>query len=183
MRCDEIKERLVEILCDERGTSAESVELREHLRECPDCLKEIQDLRQTQDILRRWKDEPPLRSTRRIRAEDFPPQKVRWKYMRYAAIAAMAVMGFLALANTRIAWNKDGFSFSTGLFSARATDRDYYSKAEVRDILKRALDESESHTNEANYLMMQKILDTVEQDRWRDLLLIRRGAPGARTSN
>jgi hypothetical protein len=27
--------------------------------------------------------------------------------------------------------------------------------------------------NETNYLMMQKMLDTVEQDRWRDLHLIR----------
>jgi len=182
MRCDEIQERFVELLYEAESTPA-SEELRQHLLTCPSCREELEELRQTRKCLQLWKDEEPLRSVP-VASREFRARKnISWKPFRYAAIAAMAVITFLALANTRITWNKDGFSFSTGLFSARTTDRDYYSKAEMRDILKRALDESESHTNEANYLMMQKILDTVEQDRWRDLLLIRRGAPGTRTSN
>ena len=183
MRCDEIKERMVEILYDECDDSLERVELHEHLRECSSCRKDLEDLRQTQKILKIWKDEPPLRDTTIASRKAFPSRSFDWKYLRYAAIAAMTVMAFLAVANTRIRWNKDGFSFSTRLFSTSETERDYYTKAEVRDILKRALDESEFRTNETNYLMMQKILDTVEQDRWRDLRLIRHDAPLMRSGN
>ena len=38
--------------------------------------------------------------------------------------------------------------------------------------MKQALDDSELRMNETNYLMMQKMLDTVEQDRWMDLRLV-----------
>jgi hypothetical protein len=95
-------------------------------------------------------------------------------------VAAMILMAFLALANSQITWNKDGFTFSTQLWGERSAEKDYYTKTELRSILKRALDDSEFRTNEINYLMMQKILDTVEQDRWRDLRLIRHQAPQAR---
>jgi hypothetical protein len=183
MRCDEIRERLVEVLYDECGTSPDSVEMRDHLRECSSCRKDFEDLKQTQKTLHLWKDEPPLRSTAITRREASPPSGFHWKYLRYAAIAAMFVMALLALANTQITWNREGFSFSTRLFSTHETENNFYTKAELRDILKRALDESELRTNETNYLMMLKILDTVDQDRWTDLRLTRHQTPQARTRN
>ena len=85
----------------------------------------------------------------------------------------MVLITLLALANTQISWNKDGFSFRASLFSGRETVKDYYTKTESRSLMKQVLDDSESRMNETNYLMMQKMLDTVEQDRWRDLHLIR----------
>ena len=85
----------------------------------------------------------------------------------------MALITLLALANAQIAWNKDGFSFSTRLFPGQAAERDYYTKTELRNLLKEVLDDSESRMNEINYLMMQEVLKTVEQDRWMDLSMIR----------
>lgn len=183
MRCDEIKESLVEILYDESGTSSTNVELREHLRTCSACRRELEDLRQTQKILRVWKDESPIRSTVIARRTSPLTRNFHWNYLRYAAAAAMILVAFLALANTQITWNKDGFSFSTQLFGRHETEKDFYTKAELRSILKRALDESEFRTNETNYLMVQKILDTVEQDRWNDLRLIRHKAPQVQNGN
>jgi hypothetical protein len=85
----------------------------------------------------------------------------------------MMLITLLALANTRISFNKDGFAFSTALFRKRDAQQDFYTKAEARRIMKLALDDSEIRMNETNLLMMQKVLATVEQSRWNDLIAMR----------
>jgi predicted anti-sigma-YlaC factor YlaD len=179
MRCDEVKESIVDVIYDESGKEPESSEIREHLRTCASCRAEFEEMAQTRKYLQRWEDEPPLRHIAIEENNAFPGKNTLpyrpsgWKYMRYAAIAAMVLITILALANTHIAWNKDGFTFSTRLFASQAEERDYYTKTELRNLLKEVLDDSESRTNEIIYLMMQETLKTVEQDRWMDLNLIR----------
>jgi len=183
MRCDEIQERFVELLYGEHR--ADQGELQEHMRSCPACRRELEELKQTQSALRLWKDESPLRSvvippgTRLGRSRR---HSISLRFFRYAAVAAMVAIAFLALANAQISWNREGFSFSTHLFYWRNNDRgEYYTKAEVRNLLKQVLDDSEARTTETNYLMMQRMLDTIEQDRWMDLRLI--NDTRARTGN
>jgi len=183
MSCDEIREHLVEILYDESGSFTETDDLQAHLRTCSACRKELEELKQTRDCLRRWKDEPPLRSVTIARREAPAIPSFKWRYLRYAAVAAMALITLLAIVNTRVTWNKDGFSFSTRLFAGQETERDYYSKAETRDLVQQALDDSESRMSEVNYLMAQKMLDTVEQERWMDLRLIRGSSAQNRSKN
>lgn len=179
MRCDEVKESIVDVIYDESGVMPENSEIREHLRTCPACREELKEMTQARKYLQRWEDEPPLRHVALGENNAFPGENTfpyrssGWKYMRYAAIAAMVLITILALANTQIAWNKDGFSFSTRLFPGQAAERDYYTRTELRNLLKEVLDDSESRTNEIIYLMMQETLKTVEQDRWMDLSLIR----------
>jgi len=173
MRCDEIQEGFIDLLYGETGDSQLSRELREHLRTCAGCRKELEELKKTQKYLQLWKDESPLKGFEAARRESFQLRSMGWKSWRNAAIAAMALIALLALVNTRISLNKDGFSFSVTLFPGSVIERDYYTKAELRSIMKRALDDSEYRTTETNYLMMQKILDTVEQDRLMDLRRIR----------
>jgi hypothetical protein len=174
MRCEEIQERFVELVYNEDGLPPENSEIQEHLRTCPACREELEELRQTRKYLHLWKDEDPLQSTSIARLKTSPSGKFRWKYVRYAAIAAMLILCILALANTQIAWNKNGFTFSTHLLPSRQQQgQDYYTKTEVVDLVKQALDDSERRNNELNNLMMQKMLDTVEQDRWMDLRLNR----------
>ena len=185
MRCDEIKERFVELLYNEHGTPPSSRELQEHVRSCPACRQELEELRQTQGVLKLWKDESPLRPVAIPRPEGLVSRRlhISWRYLRYAAVAAMVVITFLALANAQITWNKEGFSFSAHLFPRRGTQQDFYTKAETRDLLKRVLDDSESRMNETNYLMMQRMLDTIEQDRWMEFRLIRDQAAHNRSKN
>jgi hypothetical protein len=173
MRCDEMQEHIINFVYNEGGAPPANNEILAHLRTCTTCREELRELRQTRKYLQLWKDEPPTQSCaatlpRPIRQRDFD-----WKYLRYAAIAAMVVITILAVANMQIVWSKNGFSFSTRLFPSQQKARDYYTKTELRTLLKEALDDSESRTNEMNYLMIQKMLDTVEQDRWIDLRLIR----------
>jgi hypothetical protein len=72
----------------------------------------------------------------------------------------------LALANTRLTWNERGLSFSTRLFSGGNSSTDYYTKAEVRDILKRSLDDSEARMYETNSLMIQEALEIMEKEQY-----------------
>ena len=173
MRCEEIKERLIEFVYDEGGVPPENREIQEHLRTCSLCREELEELKQTRKYLQLWKDESPLQSVTLAGHRAAASRKSRWNYVRYAAIAAMLILCLLALANTQITWNKNGFSLSTHLIPARQQKQDYFTKTEVVDLMKQALDDSERRSNELNNLMMQRMLDTVEQDRWMDLRLKR----------
>jgi hypothetical protein len=169
MRCDEIQEQLIDFVYDEEGLAPANAEMREHLLACPACRGEVEELKRTRMYLQLWKDEPPLRSVTIAKRERLVHRNAGRRYLGYAAIAAMVLLSFMALANAQISWNKNGFSFSTHLFTRGDAEQDYYTKAEMRNIMKQAFD----YTNETNYLMMQKMMDTIEQDRWSDMRLIR----------
>jgi hypothetical protein len=158
-------------------------EISENLRICSTCRKELEELDQTRKFLRQWEDEPPLKSAA-ISPKRTPFLRAAgWKYLRYAAIAAAFLMAFMALANTQVTWNKEEFSISMRLLPRELSDKDYYTKAELRSLLKQAFDDSEYRMTETNYLMMQKMLDMVEQDRWMDLRLIRAQIAQNRNTN
>jgi len=166
MRCDEIQERFVDLLYNERGTPPASPELTAHIDSCPVCRRELEGLRKVRLELKTWKDEPlpapvviPAAVTRR-RASGF----VLWPVLRYAGVASLLAIAFLALSNAEITWNKQGFSFRAHGFTAKPVDDDYYTKAEVRNILKKVLDDSESRMTELNYQMIQQMRDTMEQE-------------------
>ena len=173
MSCEEFQERFVDFIYDDEGVSPENAEIQDHLRTCSACREEFGELKQTRKYLQLWKDESPLQSVSIVRQKAATAWRLRWNYVRYAAIAAMLILCILALANTQITWNKNGFSLSTHLIPLHQPRQEYYTKAEVVDLMKRALDDSELRMNELNNLMMQKMLDTVEQDRWMDLRLNR----------
>ena len=175
MRCNEIQERLVELLYNESGNDPATKELQDHIFSCPTCQKELEELKGIRQTLRLWKDEIPLRAVAAPTRGDAlrSRQFIVRRYLRYAATAALVVISLLALANAHIAWNKEGFSFSAHLFAWSEPRQDYYTKAEVRNLLKSALDDTENRMTETSYLMMQRMLDTVDQDRWMDLHLVR----------
>jgi hypothetical protein len=167
MRCDEIREYFVDLLYSEAGTQPANLEIQDHLRTCPECRREFEELKQTRNYLQKWEDEFPLRSVTIARHEKRPIKRDGWKYLRYAAVAAMVFICILALANTEISVTKSRFSISTHIFPAKAPERDYYTKNEVREIL----NESESQMKEINYIMAKRLLDTVEQEQYMNLRL------------
>jgi hypothetical protein len=173
MRCEEIRERFIDLLYDEHGTPPASPELRAHIDSCPMCQQELQGLRGVQESLRGWKDEELLRpvSLPRHGREISIRSWTALKFMRYAAIAAMLVISFLALANAEISLGK--FTFKTHLFPRSAIGSEYYTRAEVRDLLKRALDDTEFRMIETNQLMIQQLMGTLDQERVSDLRMIR----------
>jgi hypothetical protein len=183
MRCEETREHLIDFVYEEGGTSPAISEMREHIRTCAACRQELAELRQTREYLQLWKDEAPLRNLVIAGRESDTPRRFKWKYPRYAAIAAMLLLCILALANTQITWNKDGFSLKTRLFGGNKSTQDYYTKSEVRDILKRALDDSEFRMNETSYLRMKEMMDRVEQYSWMDLHVVRNRPSSAQNRN
>jgi hypothetical protein len=183
MRCNEIQPHLVDLLYDEDGPAPANLELQDHLRTCSVCHQELEELKQTRKYLKEWKDESPLRSISVARQESLLKKWSNWTYLRYAALAAMVLLCFLALANTELTWSNSGFSIRTSLFRRTPEERDYYTKSEVRDLMKRALDDSEVSTNEVNRQMIEQMLDTVERDRYMDMRLVRGSAVRGRNMN
>jgi|WetSurMetagenome_2_1015567.scaffolds.fasta_scaffold16381_3 hypothetical protein len=184
MRCEDIQEQIIEFVYDEENISQANAEVQEHLRTCQACREEVAEFKRTRKYLQLWKDESPLRSIALAKRE-MTPRRSATRYFGYAAIAAMVLICFMGMANTQIIWNKNsGIAISMHLFSPQKAapqqngERDYYTKSELRDLMKDTLD----YTNESNYLMMQKMMDTMEQDRWRDMRLFR-GGQAAKNNN
>ena len=185
MRCDEIQERFVDLLYDERGTPPPSAELRAHIDSCPVCRNELEGLRKIRVDLKTWRDERiPTPVVIPAAARNHPRRGVvLWPVLKYAGIAALLTLAILTLSNAEITWNKQGFSFRTYGFAGRTASPDYYTKAEVRNILKRVLDDSESRMTELNYQMIQQYRDTVEQERLQDLRYVKESANRERGKN
>jgi hypothetical protein len=169
MRCDEIQERLVELLYDERGTPPASAELQGHVNSCPACQKELQELEAARSALKSWKDEPPLRSVAGLAVPaKVVPMRARFsvlKIAKYGAVAAMVVLSFLALSNAEMSWNKDGFSFRTHLLTSPIpASAKYYDKDEVREIVRQVADDSEIRMMEGNRVMLLRMMEYIERD-------------------
>jgi predicted anti-sigma-YlaC factor YlaD len=168
MRCDEIQERFIELLYDEPAVVSDDSVLKEHVNSCASCRRELEELRNTRRVLRLWQDEKPLRPLTILRTQKVSHHALgnAWQLVRFGAIAALVLLSILALANTRLTWNERGLSFSTRLFSGGNSSTDYYTKAEVRDILKRSLDDSEARMYETNSLMIQEALEIMEKEQY-----------------
>ncbi len=185
MRCEEIRERFVDLLYSERGTPPASPELQAHINSCPSCRKELEELRAVQLSLRSWEDEPPLRSFVLPRDEYALPKRrhsLFWGALRYAAVAAIVLIAFLTIAGPEITWNKEGFSFKTNPPWA-GSKPDYYTKAETRSIIKAVRDDSEAQMTETTRLMLDDLLDTIDQERLMDLRLVRHSTEPNRNKN
>jgi hypothetical protein len=171
MRCDEIQERFLELLYDEPGVSSAKPELEAHLSTCPRCRQELAELRNARELLQVWKDEPPVRPVN-VGAPVMPFPARRFtaaRLTRYAAVAAMVLLAFLALANAELTWNSEEFSFKTHWAAWGSGGSEYYTKEEFLGILKAVMDDYEARMMDSNVLMMKKLLNTVEAERHMDL--------------
>lgn len=174
MRCDDIRERFIELIYAEPGTPPPSPELLAHVSSCPSCQSELGELRRIQSHLRLWEDEEPLRG---VQVPKRAPSRSEvwlsfWHAGRKVAVAASFVLALLALGNAEVSWEKGRFSFKTRLIPGRDTPADYYTKSQTKDLVRMALDDTEGRMMETNYLMMQRVLETMEQERWNDLRLM-----------
>lgn len=173
MSCDEVKERLVDLLYDEHGTGPADPELRDHVKACPSCRQELEELGGVRTALSLWKDESPLRSVTlpaSRKAKSYWP--AFWPAARRIAMAAAVLLAFLALTNAEVTWEPGHFSFRTSLLPAAPSSSGSYTKAETRDLVRRALDDTESRMTETDYLMMQRMMDTLDQERWSEMRLV-----------
>lgn len=173
MRCEEFQDHLMDLLYGEAGPASQSPGLQEHLSSCASCRREFEELKRTRSHLRAWEDESLLRSVSIPAPEFLLSRRGGGNYLRYAAIAAMVLIGFLIFANAEITLDRNGFSYRSQLWTGSDLGREYYTKSEVRDLVKRALDDSELRASEINNVLARKILDTVEREYWMEARLER----------
>jgi len=174
MRCEDVREYLLDMIYGEAQGVPGGSEAEAHLELCPACRQELQELQSARKMLHVWQDERPLRPVTVPRRAAVRPHRLSavWRMTRFAAAAAAVVLVFLALLNTEVSWTKEGFAFRTHLFSPGAPGKDYFTKEELQAVLRQALDDTEARMMETNRLMILQGLDTVEAERFRDLTLI-----------
>jgi predicted anti-sigma-YlaC factor YlaD len=145
MRCEDIRERLVELLYGEPDASAE---LKAHVEACSSCRKELDALKKVRTALGTWKDEAPLRPVL-LPARAPKPRVFRIPaWARYSAAAAVLVLAFLA-----------------GLLSGDLfRSSELYTKAETRELIKQALYDTEARMSENMKVQLESVLDTVEHE-------------------
>ncbi len=175
MRCDEIRERFVELLYNERGTPSASPELKAHIDSCPNCRKELEDLRGLQGILKGWQDEQPLG---RVWIPERKPVLMStrfpiFKVARYAGIAALVVLAFLAVSNAEFTRTSDGFTFKTHAFSRGTPSSEYYTKAEMQRFVKEAIRDSEAYMTDTTNQQLNAALDLVDKQMGQELQYVR----------
>jgi anti-sigma factor RsiW len=95
MKCEKIREELVETLLSR--AEAASPEVEEHLRNCATCAQEVASLRQTMALLDEWRaPEPSPYFSARLRArvrEEAAAQPVGWlAWLRRPVVAAAAMV-------------------------------------------------------------------------------------------
>jgi hypothetical protein len=182
MKCPEIQERFVDLLYDEGGISSGDPELKEHIRSCSDCQKELAGLQSVRKMLSSWDEEPLLRPiqipasvpVRRI------PYWAPWNLVRYAAFAVLLVLAFLGLTNADIQWNQNGFSFQTHLLGGRSGNASAsFTKEESVELIRRAMEDS----HQLNYQMIQNALDYVDNQRQQDIRYLKDRLKEARAKN
>ena len=181
MRCDEIQEHFVELLYQEQGTPNASPEVQDHVRGCAACRKELADLKGLQSTLAVWQDEPPLRPVTAPR-NLAGPGRVRvplWSMFRYAAVAVLVALAFLGLSNAQIQWDRNGLSFRMSLRAPVILASNYPTKEELERILYRAMNETE----QSNYQMMLRMLDTIDRERADEMHMLTRQIKESRNKN
>ena len=184
MRCDEIKERLVDLLYDEGRTRSADPELQAHVQSCPSCRRELDELGGVRATLNLWADETPLRPVVLPTPRKDPARWASiWPVARRFAMAAAVLLAFLALTNAEVTWEQGRFSFRTSLMPAAASGSHYYTKSETRDLVREALDDTESRMTETNYLMMQRVMDTMDQERWSETRFVKGRGNDSRVKN
>ncbi len=185
MRCDEIRERFVDLLYDERGTPAASPELKAHIDSCPSCRKELDDLKALRGVLRTWEDELPIRPVRlpELRSAPTVHRFSIFKVVRYAGIAALVVLAFLALSNAEFTRTADGFSFKTHAFSREIPQGEYITKAEMLRVVKEAIRDSEAYMTESTAQQINAALDLVDKQMGQELQYVRSRYSQSRTKN
>jgi len=176
MRCNEVQERFIDLLYGEKGTPAASPELQGHIHSCPDCRRELEGLQNVRQALTQWTDEAPIRPLPAmvVKKQEESRNWAFWSILKYAAVAVMAVLSVLAISNAEYTSNERGISIKTHLFRGSAARNEIYTKAEVRDLLKQVLDESELRNSQTTYRMIQVMMDTLEQERSQDLMYVRK---------
>jgi len=162
MRCEEIREQLVELLYEEAGMPAASPELRAHVQSCPACRKELEDLKQVRIALGTWKDEAPIRlvalpkSTARGLLLHFPVRAL----VRYGAIAAMIVVAFLA----GLRYNGRLSGYTNDQVQALIEKAQKDTEARVKDYVKQLQYDTEARMSERQNVGFQRVLEAMENE-------------------
>ncbi|MEW6730565.1 MAG: zf-HC2 domain-containing protein [Acidobacteriota bacterium] len=124
------KEELVTYLYGECN-SEEERSFQQHLRECAHCQREVSEFRAVREGLQSWQVEtvPRItldlttarpRSLREILRELAAVLPAWFKYGTAFATTCSIVLVLLAVLNTQVRYNQEGFSFQIALFSPSA---------------------------------------------------------------
>lgn len=96
MNCQQIRERMMDVLYGEEVEARRCFEFFEHLDGCPDCRKEYLELLQTRELLARWElPEGELERGETFSPLRFLPGWISWRGLARAAAGILMALGVL----------------------------------------------------------------------------------------
>jgi len=177
MKCDTIHPLIIDFLYDEITEENKKI-LQLHLSKCEKCCEEVESLKSTSNILRKWEDVEPDYSlvmvTEKISWVDslkehlqklFPkPKKIAFGF----AYGLVAIFLLLALANTEISYQQGNFKMSMALFSKQSGQKNPIA---INEILTNQLVEK---LQQENYYLIKTMIEQSEarqQKQWQSSLV------------
>jgi len=142
MKCNEVRENLIELMADGRGDPAVAA----HVRECAACTRELESLRSTMALLDEWKAPEPspyfltrLQAHVREEQQKQPAGLMAWLRRPALAVSLAAVLAaggvFYRLAN--VGWNPKAPEVGSAVNDLEALDKnhDLYVNTDLLDEL------------------------------------------------
>jgi len=175
MKCKEIKSLMIEDIYDEISP-ANKKKIEEHLQNCAECMTEYNELKETSDTLKLWKDvKPEAVEMLQIKQE---PRKTRRIFYRIAAVAA-SILLILSIANFRISINNNGVDISFNLLGINS-DTDQLamniltkgSQIEQLQFMSELINASKEQQKEEMVMLLTDFYQAIEMKRQADLKVI-----------
>jgi hypothetical protein len=129
MNCEQFKEMILALLYEDEIAGAERAELTRHLRTCPHCNDEFNELKLVRNELAQWKDPAvhsfpvtmPYPSAWLVLRQWLLPSLWNWRNaLTFATVAGLLVLVTFSVLGTRIEISRKGLLFHTDLLRRTA---------------------------------------------------------------
>ncbi|RKY89236.1 hypothetical protein DRQ09_01730 [candidate division KSB1 bacterium] len=179
MKCDEIKEKLIDLVYDE-VSAEEKKKLKAHLRRCKNCKKEYMELVNTSKVLRKWKAPEPSFNFIFIKERISVINRLKewfrvpgFNFKKFGIAfggIAVGLLIILSLVNFEVNKTENGLSISMGIFKKSKSTIDERAllqqitkvQQETIHLFTRIMEERELAQRRDYQLMLAEIVRTLE---------------------
>lgn len=181
MKCKDYKLLMMDMIYDEISPNNKE-KLENHIQHCDDCRQKYEELVSIPNFLNQWEDEPvPVQLT-------FTQEENSWAtilnklipdfgMVKKIGLGFASILFIMALFNTKIEINDDGFSFQTALIRSQETNSKEASltpemlekiQYENYKLTTQLLESYQARDEKQTLVMMENLLTEMRKERGRE---------------